>query len=101
MNVSAPPSAELAELNELFDGMKKEEMGIFESLLTCGCHRDEDEELCLNHDSTSPLSPSIDRSSPEDEEVIMNFFEGNQSSGSAEEMSAIPGVSVLPHPLKI
>ena len=71
MNVSATPSAELAELNELLDGMKEEEMWIFESLLTCGCHRDGDEELSSNHDSTSPLSPSVDRSSPE--EVIMNF----------------------------
>ena len=74
MHVSTPPTAELAELNELFDGMEEIEMGIFESLLTCGDRRDE--ELSLNRDSTSPTSPSDDCSSPEDEEVIMNFLEG-------------------------
>jgi len=68
-------------------------MGIFESLLTCGDRRDE--ELSLNRDSTSPTSPSDDCSSPEDEEVIMNFLEGYQSSGSAEEMTAIQGVENL------
>ena len=93
MHVSTPPSAELAELNELFEGMKETEMGIFDSLLTCGDRRDE--ELSLNRDSTLPTSPSDDCSSPEDEEVIMNFFEGYQSSGSAEEMTAIQGVENL------
>ena len=93
MHVSTPPTAELAELNELFDGMKEIEMGIFESLLTCGDRRDE--ELSFNRDSTSPTSPSDDCSSPEDEEVIMNFFEGYQSSGSAEEMTEIQGVENL------
>ena len=91
MNIPAPTSPELAELNELLDGMKQE-MGMFGPFCLTR-RRDEEEELPFNCDSASPLLPSHAHSSSEDEEVMLNFWNENQADSTAE---ASERVRVMP-----
>ena len=122
MAVSAPLSAELAELNELFNEMdEEEETGMFESLgLSFGCcdGRTSDDNVAFTAEDSSTLqSPlqSSDEQNNEDEEAVMNFFddcycidgpmigmdydlpedEVNQGAGSEAEMAALDGVPIL------
>lgn len=87
MSVQRQPSAELAELNELFNEIGEEETGgILESLgLSFGCcdgRTSEENELPfadseeseLVTDSSATLQSS-DEQNNEDEEAVMNFFD--------------------------